>query len=423
MKALSGTATAHEPRRPPSPSRRGRGRARRRARRDLRLRPARLPRPSRARASRRSCSATRSSAGSTATRTRSIRSSACGTCERCLAGEDNLCASWQLIGMHRAGRLRRAGRRPAAVARASCRRGSTRSAQCWPSRSPAASARSRRIRSATESSLAVFGCGPIGLLARPSRRPGRRARDGGRSAAGAPRDRARRSARPRRSRTSASSSPAQPRSPSTPPASSRPGAARSTPFGTAARSSCSASGSAEGTFPMAVLVRRAIALRGQFAYIARRLRARGRDPGRGRPRPRLALVGRRSPTGARPSPTWSTGRRSTRRSSSTLHDRPRPEGGSMSNQECAERLGGAVRLAEPEDHLRRPELRRSHQRVRLRAAEGARSCSASSRTRSAATATRSCCRPGSVTSTPRPSSRVVIGAVASPRARSSRCPT
>jgi threonine dehydrogenase-like Zn-dependent dehydrogenase len=28
---------------------------------------------------------------------------ACGTCERCLAGEDNLCASWRLLGMHRPG--------------------------------------------------------------------------------------------------------------------------------------------------------------------------------------------------------------------------------------------------------------------------------------------------------------------------------
>src|SRR5579862_239724 len=28
---------------------------------------------------------------------------ACGECERCIAGEDNLCASWRLIGMHRAG--------------------------------------------------------------------------------------------------------------------------------------------------------------------------------------------------------------------------------------------------------------------------------------------------------------------------------
>jgi threonine dehydrogenase-like Zn-dependent dehydrogenase len=27
----------------------------------------------------------------------------CGDCDRCAAGEDNLCASWQLIGMHRAG--------------------------------------------------------------------------------------------------------------------------------------------------------------------------------------------------------------------------------------------------------------------------------------------------------------------------------
>jgi len=28
---------------------------------------------------------------------------ACGECERCRAGEDNLCASWRLIGMHRPG--------------------------------------------------------------------------------------------------------------------------------------------------------------------------------------------------------------------------------------------------------------------------------------------------------------------------------
>jgi threonine dehydrogenase-like Zn-dependent dehydrogenase len=28
---------------------------------------------------------------------------ACGACERCLAGEDNLCPTWRLIGMHRAG--------------------------------------------------------------------------------------------------------------------------------------------------------------------------------------------------------------------------------------------------------------------------------------------------------------------------------
>ena len=28
---------------------------------------------------------------------------ACGRCVRCLAGEDNLCASWQLLGMHRRG--------------------------------------------------------------------------------------------------------------------------------------------------------------------------------------------------------------------------------------------------------------------------------------------------------------------------------
>ena len=51
-------------------------------------------------------------------------------------------------------------------------------------------------------------------------------------------------------------------------------------------------GNAEGTFPMAVLVRRGDRAPRPVRLQPRRLRDRGRDPGRGRSRPRLALVGR-----------------------------------------------------------------------------------------------------------------------------------
>ena len=50
-------------------------------------------------------------------------------------------------------------------------------------------------------------------------------------------------------------------------------------------------GQAEGAFPMAVLVRRGITLRGQFAYSALRFRPCGRGARRRRPRRRLALDG------------------------------------------------------------------------------------------------------------------------------------
>ena len=211
---------------------------------------------------RRSCSGTRSSGASTATRYAVYPLIGCGECEHCLAGEDNLCASWRLIGMHRAGRLRRAGRGAAASRSCRCRTGSTTSARCWSSRSPAASARSRRT--ATRSSSRVLGCGPLGLLTRLPRARARgahvtasiRSPSGARSPSG--------SARPTRR------------------PSSTPGdfdlvvdaagfeadlaRRRSRAFAPAARSSCSGSATPRRRSRWPSLVRRAMTLRGQFAY-------------------------------------------------------------------------------------------------------------------------------------------------------------
>ena len=46
----------------------------------------------------------------------------CGECAHCLAGEDNLCASWRLIGMHRQGVFAERVAVPRALARAAARR-------------------------------------------------------------------------------------------------------------------------------------------------------------------------------------------------------------------------------------------------------------------------------------------------------------
>ena len=84
----------------------------------------------------------------------------CGECEHCLAGEDNHCASWRLIGMHRQGVFAERSRcRGARSCR--CRTGSTTSAPCWSSRSPVASARSRRMATRSSSrcsAVARSGC-------------------------------------------------------------------------------------------------------------------------------------------------------------------------------------------------------------------------------------------------------------------------
>ena len=215
---------------------------------------------------------------------------ACGTCERCLAGEDNLCASWKLIGMHRPGVFAE----QVAVPRRSLvplPPGSTRDARCWPSRLRAASGRSRLIRSARarrsqSSGAARSGCSRSTL----PRAPGRTSRPSTRFPIASRRPAA--SARTLRCRT---------------PRDLEPGAATialdAAGFEATWRGAIDAVqnggtvvvlglGNAEGTFPMALLVRRAITVRGQFAYTRADFAQSRGDPRRRRSRPRLALLGR-----------------------------------------------------------------------------------------------------------------------------------
>ena len=142
----------------------GRGRARGRARGDLRLRPARLPGPSRA-----ARSAARSRARGRRPRRRdAVHGLSAGGLRRLRPLPGRRGQSLRVLEAARAAPargLRRAGRRAAAVARGAAAPGSTRSEQCWPSRSPAASARSRRIRSTRSrrwpsSAAARSGCSP-----------------------------------------------------------------------------------------------------------------------------------------------------------------------------------------------------------------------------------------------------------------------
>ena len=232
----------------------------------------------RARACRRSCSATRSSAASTASAYAVYPLVGCGACERCRAGEDNLCASWRLIGMHRAGRLRRAGR--------SCRGRSL---------VPLPAGLDPR-RAVLAEPLACC----VGALARRdagarrrARRRADRAADGlSRGARGSPGARGR-SGRVAASRRLGASvrrdfdGAGRPRR-STRPASSRPGAPRSTRVAQRRRGRRARPRQCGGHVPDG----RARAPGDQAAravrLLAGRVRARGRDPRRGRPRARLA---------------------------------------------------------------------------------------------------------------------------------------
>ena len=207
-----------------------RGRARRRARRDLRVRPARLPRASRAARAAARARARGRRAGRRRRDYAVYPLIGCGECEHCLAGEDNHCASWRLIGMHRPGvfaervAVPRSSlvplpdgidhERAVLVEPLAC---------CVGALAPHGDAQL----------VAVLGCGPLGLLTVYLARARGRARDGRRSAGRAARDRraARRGRRPRPSSSRATST-----SSSTPPASSRRGARRSPASAPAARS-------------------------------------------------------------------------------------------------------------------------------------------------------------------------------------------
>lgn len=182
----------------------------------------------------------------------------CGDCDRCRAGEDNLCASWKLIGMHRAGVFSE----QVAVPRRSLvtlpdgldlHRAVLAEplACCVGALAPYELAGKR---------VAVFGCGPIGLLTVYLA-----ARAGAHVTAIDPVAERRLVA----SRLGAVAFEAEPAQADL--------AVDAAGFEATWRGSIDAVanggtvvvlglGNAEGTFPMATIVRRAVTVRGQFAY-------------------------------------------------------------------------------------------------------------------------------------------------------------
>jgi len=189
---------------------------------------------------------------------------ACGVCDRCLAGEDNLCPSWKLLGLHRPGVFAEQVAVPqrslvALPAGIDPRRAVLAEplACCVGALAPHAVGE--------DTSLVVLGCGPIGLLAVHLA-----ARAGAQVTAVDPVPERLELARGLGASLGVSS-----------PDELEPGAATlaldAAGFETTWRGAIDAVrnggtvvvlglGTAEGQFPMAVLVRRAIGLRGQFAY-------------------------------------------------------------------------------------------------------------------------------------------------------------
>lgn len=189
---------------------------------------------------------------------------ACGTCDRCRAGEDNLCDSWRLLGMHRPGVFaeRVAVPRgtlvplPASLA-------SERAVLAEPLACCVGALRPHAVGLQTR--VAVLGCGPIGLLTVYLA-----ARAGAEVVAVDPLVERRGHAERLGAARTASS-----------PEELAPAAADivvdAAGFEATWRAAIDAVrnggavvviglGQAEGAFPMAVVVRRALAVRGQFAY-------------------------------------------------------------------------------------------------------------------------------------------------------------
>jgi len=189
---------------------------------------------------------------------------ACGRCERCLAGEDNLCASWQLLGMHRPGVFAERVAVPrAALVPLPAGLDPLRAVLAEPLACCVGALAPYALGAG--STLAVFGCGPIGLLAIYLAH-----RAGAHVSAVDPVDARRATARGLGAARAVAS-----------PAELEPGAAAfaldAAGFEMTWRGAIDAVrnggsvvmlglGSAEGSFPMALLIRRAITLRGQFAY-------------------------------------------------------------------------------------------------------------------------------------------------------------
>lgn len=188
---------------------------------------------------------------------------ACGRCARCSGGEDNLCASWQLLGMHRAGVFAERVLVPrAALVPLPAGLDPLRAVLAEPLACCVAALAPYTLGEGSR--LAVLGCGPIGLLAIHLAH-----RAGARVSAVDP-VAARRGIARRLGAAEAVAAPGE----------LEPAAAElaldAAGFETTWRGAIDAVqsggsvvmlglGSAEGSFPMAALVRRAITLRGQFA--------------------------------------------------------------------------------------------------------------------------------------------------------------
>src|SRR5262245_890331 len=183
----------------------------------------------------------------------------CGECAHCLAGEDNLCASWRLIGMHRPGVF---AERVAVPRRSLVPLPDGIDHERAVLVEPLACCVGALAPHADAQSVAVLGCGPLGLLTVYLA-----ARSGATVTAIDPLSERRAIAERLGAATTADEL--------------QPGeldlvvdAAGFEPTWRAAVTGVRAGGTvvmlglgnAEGTFPMAQLVRRAVVLRGQFAY-------------------------------------------------------------------------------------------------------------------------------------------------------------
>ena len=194
----------------------------------------------------------------------------CGECEHCLAGEDNHCASWRLIGMHRPGVFAERvavprkslvplpdgidHERAVLVEPLAC---------CVGALAPHGDAQF----------VAVLGCGPLGLLTVYLARARGRARDRRRPALRAARDR--RAARRGRHRGRARAGRLRPRRRRRR-VRGRPGAPALAGVRAGGTVVMLGLGNAEATFPMAVLVRRAMTCAASSPTRAPSSRARSR---------------------------------------------------------------------------------------------------------------------------------------------------
>jgi len=183
----------------------------------------------------------------------------CGECERCRAGEDNLCASWRLVGMHRPGVF---ADRVAVPARSLVALPDGIDPQRAVLAEPLGCCVGALAPHGEAASVAVLGCGPLGLLT-----VFLAARSGARVTAADPI--AERRALARRVGAAETVAELEPDSVElVVDAAGFEATWRSALAGVRAGGTVVmlGLGNAEAAFPMAQLVRRAIHLRGQFAY-------------------------------------------------------------------------------------------------------------------------------------------------------------